>query len=75
MNELDKLKLINEALEKAQTKFILSVYNFEKDAAIIKDKKNIYYICDVLFNENKPFFINIKEKELQEITIRDIQLF
>lgn len=75
MNELDKLKLINEALEKAQTKFILSVYNFEKDVAIIKDKKNIYYICDVLFNENKPFFINIKEKELQEITIRDIQLF
>lgn len=75
MNESEKLKLINEALEKAQTKFILSIFNFEKDTAIIKDEKNIYYICDVLFNENKPFFINIKEKELQEITIKDIQLF
>lgn len=75
MNESEKLKLINEALEKAQTKFILSIFNFEKDTAIIKDEKNIYYICDVLFIENKPFFINIKEKELQEITIKDIQLF
>ena len=75
MNESEKLKLINEALEKAQTTFTLSIFNFEKDTAIIKDEKNIYYICDVLFNENKPFFINIKEKELQEITIKDIQLF
>jgi hypothetical protein len=67
--------LLKETKGYTSSRNVLNLTFFEKDAAIIKDKKNIYYICDVLFNENKPFFINIKEKELQEITIKDIQLF
>lgn len=71
MNEKDKLLSILDNLKRG---FELSVYNFVNDTAIIK---NIFsgqmYVCDVLFNNEKPFFINIVKKETIFLELKDIK--
>ncbi len=71
MNEKEKLLSI---LDNLKDGFELSVYNFVNETAIIKDVKlNKMFYCDVLFNENKPFFINVVEKETNFLNIKDIK--
>ena len=71
MNKKEKLISI---LDNLKAGFDLSVYNFVDNTAIIKDiRLNKMFFCDVLFNENKPFFINIAEKETNILTINDIK--
>lgn len=61
MNEKEKLLSI---LDNLKNGFELSVYNFVNDTVIIKDiKADQIYVCDVEFNEGKPFFINTVKKE------------
>ena len=70
MNEKQKLISILDNLNK---EYSLSLYNFENETAIIKDiEKNKMFYCDVLFNENKPFFINTVEKEVNYLTSNDL---
>lgn len=71
MNEKEKLLSI---LDNLKDGFELSIYNFVNETAIIKDVKlNKMFYCAVLFNENKPFFINIIEKETNFLNIKDIK--
>ena len=71
MNEKEKLLSI---LDNLKAGFDLSVYNFVNDTAIIKDiELNKMFVCDVCFNENKPFFINIVEKETNFLELKDIK--
>lgn len=71
MNEKEKLLSI---LDNLKTGFDLSVYNFVNDTAIIKDiELNKMFVCDVLFSENKTFFINIVEKETNFLELKDIK--
>ena len=71
MNEKEKLLSI---LDNLKTGFALCVYNFIDDTVIIKDiKADIMYVCDVLFNENKPFFINTVKKETNFLELKDIK--
>ena len=70
MNEKQKLISILDNLNK---EYSLSLYNFKNETAIIKDiEKNKMFYCDVLFNENKPFFINTVEKEVNYLTSNDL---
>lgn len=71
MNEKEKLISI---LDNLKDGFELSLYSFVDETVIIKDVKlNKMFCADVLFNENKPFFINIFEKETNTLNIKDIK--
>jgi len=69
MNENEKLSVILDSLKSG---YDLSVYDFVKDTAIIKDENNIMFNCDVLFYDSKAFFINIKQKNENCLLATDI---
>lgn len=71
MNEKDKLLSI---LDNLKSGFELCVYKFADDTVIIKDiKADQMYFGDVLFNGNKPFFINTVKKETNFLELKDIK--
>lgn len=70
MDERKKLDIILKSLKSG---FDLSVYDFVKDTAIIKDEKNIMFNCDVSFYDNKAYFINIVQKDENYLIASDIQ--
>lgn len=69
MNEQQKLKIIINNLKEGVN---LSVFNFVNDKAVLRDECESMFNCDVLFNDNKAFFINIEQKNEDYLTIDDI---
>lgn len=69
MNETKKLSVILESLKDG---IVLSVYDFVNDKAVLRDECGSMFNCDVLFNDNKAFFINIEQKNENYLTIDDI---